>query len=490
MHLYHILFAYLLTLIECAPLPCHSGDLLRSLGLPVDETGATAFSLLYGTPLIQFLQIANGTLHFGESNTLYNHNTTATASTRTVVRPNVDTIYAEAIFDLSATDLVLTLPAMEEDRFYLAAFYDPSVIPVCSVFTLTIEASVTVRSTQRLTFSNSFGDNFASLGSVPASAAGRYLLQSTNSSCVGYEGCITSPTTVGTLLFRVEVKNNSTDVAYVDSYLDSSTLSPINPRTPCLPALTVADFDNLSSSTAVSTLQLTARFESRAIPETALFQAAVPAIFALAGIYDGSYSQPTAANLTLAAALANASMSAFADTPSNYPSLGNGWSVLNSSLIGTYESGMAIIPRALTAIELYLGNTANEALYPTLGTTQLSLTDSEAYLFTFSGKPPIADDGFWSVTMYDTTGYLVANTQNTWAVGDRSNITFPNGDLVYGSGTEDGTFQVLVQDANVPPPSNWTAKYVLVPNSGERIDADHFVLIAGFLRLPVEVTLL
>lgn len=42
----------------------------------------------------------------------------------------MDTICAEAIFDLSATDLVLTLPAMEDDRFYLAAFYDPSVISI------------------------------------------------------------------------------------------------------------------------------------------------------------------------------------------------------------------------------------------------------------------------------------------------------------------------------------------------------------------------
>ena len=65
--------------------------------------------------------------------------------------------------------------------------------------------------------------------------------------------------------------------------------------------------------------------------------------------------------------------------------------------------------------------------------------------------------------MYDNEGYLVSNPENKFAVGDRSNITFPNGDLVYGSGTEDGTFQVLVQDANSIPPSNWTAKYVFSP---------------------------
>lgn len=129
MYLYHLLFASLISLIECTPLPSDSSNLLRSLDLPVDATGATAFSLLYGTPLINFLQIANQTLLYGGSNVLFSHNTTATAATHTVVRPNVDTVYAEAIFDLSATDLVLTLPAMEEDRFYLAAFFDPSVIP-------------------------------------------------------------------------------------------------------------------------------------------------------------------------------------------------------------------------------------------------------------------------------------------------------------------------------------------------------------------------
>jgi hypothetical protein len=62
--------------------------------------------------------------------------------------------------------------------------------------------------------------------------------------------------------------------------------------------------------------------------------------------------------------------------------------------------------------------------------------------------------------MYDDDGYLVANQENTYAVGDRSNITFPDGDLVYGNNTEDASLQILVQDADVLPPSNWTKKYV------------------------------
>jgi hypothetical protein len=325
---------------------------------------------------------------------------------------------------------------------------------------------------------------------VSASAAGKYLLRSTNSSCDGYEGCITSPTVIGTLLVRVEVKNNSTDLADVDSYLLNSTLTSINPRTPSLPALTLTDFANLSNTTALSTLQLTARLESRAAPETALFQAAVPAILALAGICNGSYSQPASVNLTLASALANASASAFINAPSSYPSLGNGWSILNNSYSGSFESGTAIIPRALIAVSLYLQNTPSNALYPTLGSTQLSLTDSEAYLFTFSRKPPVADDGFWSLTIYDDDGYLVSNTENTYAVGDRSNITFPSGDLIYSNGTKDGSFQVLVQDADVSPPSNWTTKYVSTHMQIRGGILINVVPIAGFLRLPAVARLL
>jgi hypothetical protein len=295
---------------------------------------------------------------------------------------------------------------------------------------------------------------------VYSSASGKYLITSTNSSCSGYVGCITSPSSVGTILLRVETKNNNTDAAYVQSYIANATLNAINPRTPSLPALTLADFEGLSNISAVSILQLAARFQTRAPPEAASFKTAVPPIFALAGISNGTYTQPSSANLTQAAALVKSSTTSFEEAPCSYTELGNGWSVLSSSIIGTFDSGRAIIARTLTATALYLANNASETLYPTLGSTQLNLTDSEAYLFTFSGKPPISDAGFWSVTMYDDDGYLVNNTLNTYAVGDRSNITYSDGTLVYDNSTENGTFQVLIQDANVIPPTNWTAKYV------------------------------
>ncbi|KAK5722969.1 hypothetical protein LTR17_014101 [Elasticomyces elasticus] len=401
MFLCHLILAGLCASVQCAPLHEHGNNLLRSLNLPIDEAGATAFSLIYGAPLQQFRQLAStsGILKGEGSNALGSHYTTATASVRNVVRPNVDTIYATGIFDLSATDLVVTLPPMEEDRFYLFGFYDP-------------------------------------------------------------------PNPIGTLLIRVEVKDNDTDVSHVASYLSNSTLATVNPHAASHPPLTLTDFADLSNSTVLSTLQLTARLQSRATPESAAFQHKVPAILALAGIRNGSYNQPNGVNMTLAAELAKAATTAFTKAPSSYPDLGNGWSMMNNSYSGTFELGTAFIPRAITAAALYLQVTPANALYPTLGSTQTSLTEGEAYVFTFSGRPPVADSGFWSLTMYDDSGYLVANSENTWAVGDRSNITFADGGLVYGNGTADGSFQVLVQDAGIPPPTNWTSNWLPAPSGG------------------------
>ncbi|KAK5740665.1 hypothetical protein LTR17_004470 [Elasticomyces elasticus] len=428
MHLYPFLLAGLLTSAQCAPLHDHGNDLLRSLNLPIDEVGATAFSLLYGAPLQQFRQLAStsGILKAEGSNALGSHYTTATASVRNVVRPNVDTIYATGIFDLSATDVVVTLPPMEEDRFYLFGFYDP----------------------------------------VNASTPGRYLLGAREACCDDYAGCIKSPNPIGTLLIRVEVKNNDTDHTHVASYLSNSTLATVNPHAASHPPLTLTDFADLSNSTVISTLQLTARLQSRATPESADFQHTVPAILALAGIRNGSYNQSNGVNLTLAAELAKAAITAFTKAPSSYPNLGNGWSIMNNSYSGTFESGTAIVPRAIIAAALYLQVTPANALYPTLGSTETTLSEGEAYVFTFSGRPPVADNGFWSLTMYDDSGYLVANAENTWAVGDRSNITFAEGGAVYGNGTADGSFQVLVQDAGIPPPTNWTSNWLPAPSVG------------------------
>jgi hypothetical protein len=93
----------------------------------------------------------------------------------------------------------------------------------------------------------------------------------------------------------------------------------------------------------------------------------------------------------------------------------NGWS-MNTDTMGVY--GNYYLKRAMVA-QLGLGaNLPEDAIYP------LNLSDesgkpldgSNKYTLHFDkgAKPPV--DGFWSITLYDSDGFQVANTLNRFAV--------------------------------------------------------------------------
>lgn len=67
-------------------------------------------------------------------------------------------------------------------------------------------------------------------------------------------------------------------------------------------------------------------------------------------------------------------------------------------------------------------------------------------LFTFSGKPKLQEFGFWSLTVYGASGYLIPNPLGRFEVGDRT------GDLVYqnGNGTVYGAGAKEEDDGRVP----------------------------------------
>lgn len=52
--------------------------------------------------------------------------------------------------------------------------------------------------------------------------------------------------------------------------------------------------------------------------------------------------------------------------------------------------------------------------------------------------------------------YLVPNEENVYALVNRSDLGFPDGSLVYGDDSDDGKFQILLQPADITPPTNWT----------------------------------
>jgi hypothetical protein len=48
----------------------------------------------------------------------------STQDLEVLVRPNVDTLYSKAAVDLSHADVVLSLPDVTANRYYVVPFYD------------------------------------------------------------------------------------------------------------------------------------------------------------------------------------------------------------------------------------------------------------------------------------------------------------------------------------------------------------------------------
>ena len=72
--------------------------------------------------------------------------------------------------------------------------------------------------------------------------------------------------------------------------------------------------------------------------------------------------------------------------------------------------------------------------------------------------------------MYDAEGFLIDNSQDTYRLGDRDNLTYSDGTLVYPPSMRfepnPKPFQILVQAADAAPPANWTSNWIPSPAGG------------------------
>jgi hypothetical protein len=121
------------------------------------------------------------------------------------------------------------------------------------------------------------------------------------------------------------------------------------------------------------------------------------------------------------------------DAPSH-----NGWLVLPTGRYGTdYDYRALITQVGLGAL------TPSEAIYPVAQTDHSlgPLNGSNDYVVHFEpGQlPPV--DAFWSLTLYDSSGFFVPNSIDRYAIGDRSDLTV----------NPDGSLDVYVQSS---PPSD------------------------------------
>ncbi|KAF4548366.1 Hypothetical protein D9617_29g007440 [Elsinoe fawcettii] len=420
---------------------------------------ATAWSLIYTYPLYIFGNFAGNVLRSVPVNTIFHQRNLASPDSPGVIKPNIDTLYSRAVLDLSRNDVVLTIPNITDNRYWVYPVYDP------------------------------YGNNIAELGNLNRNAPGKYLIRRSddvyvepgvqlardNANVVSpYQGYVNLPTTHGTMLIRLFVKQNTTeDLAILQRYQNASLLEEV-PRSITRAQTPIGNLSSLAPNGSLlgidsseKLFNFAARITPYNQPENLTDRARVAGILGAAGIYDSAYHPITGVNLTQAAQLANASITADTTAPQNVRNFTNGWQLSIPEYQGNYATNYA--PRAYIAIGGYQQQRVLQTLYPgyrNIGfSSNFNLQPNTSLLLTFSGRPVLKPTGFWSLSIYGADQYLIRNPLNRFEIGDRSyNLTYQGTtNKVYGPGsnaTADGSFQVLIQNVNATPPANWTGNWL------------------------------
>lgn len=148
-------------------------------------------------------------------------------------------------------------------------------------------------------------------------------------------------------------------------------------------------------------------------------------------------------------ALEKAAVDGLKEMMEKSPTMGkivNGWQV-NTDTMGVY--GDYYLKRAIIAMKVLGANLPEDAIYPVLlmDADGNSTDGNNTYLLHFNASelPPV--DAFWSVTMYDTEGFPVANSINRYDLGGHDNLTY----------NKDGSLDIYIQHDNpgLDEESNW-----------------------------------
>ena len=428
--------------------------------LNVTSQAATELALIYAYPLLAFKQAYLTETPLLGINYLGHSRQLSTSASDYLVKPNVDTIYSTAFYDLSHDDLIVNVPAIPENQYVLISFHDL------------------------------YGDNYAILGKANITQAGTYCLQYGSkllgSNCTdcqsgldtSYRAHIRSPTTFGFVLIRWLVEDNNTDI--IHSLQNATTVKPV-PRPLAAAAYNLTESPRLESvrwnetgfPPAANVLSLLCQVGSANRPGKIAGNSTMDEILSKAGVCATSHNITTfnfsAADVSSMAAANKAGQAATVD-------INNGWSVVQSNLTGKFGTDYGL--RMEISETGYLMLEAPDAVYPSWsnGTATrpmegelLTLGADESYIYTFSSKPPLHGLGFWGLTAYDSDGFLISNPLNVSSLGDRSNITYASGVAVYGTdrdAEQDEAFQLLIQPADVSPQANWTDNWLPGPSGG------------------------
>lgn len=349
------------------------------------------------------------------------------ASFRTVVRPNFDTLYTMAWIDLSAGPVVVRVPDTK-GRYYLLQFLDM------------------------------WTDSFALPGTrTSGNGAGTFALVAP-----GWRGAlpkgvsrIDAPTQWVWMIGRIQT-NGPSDYSSVHAIQDGMAMAPLRRAAPAKPgpefplnlsrppkeivdAMPAAEF----VAYAMQLLRTTAphatdwsqleRVRRSGLEQAAVFSTAQAAVIE-AGIADARREI------------------AIREGTINLPV--NGWSY-GTDTVGVY--GNYYLKRAIIARRGLGANPPEDAVYLNayLDGAGQPLTGGKTYRLHFDkGNLPPAG-AFWSLTLYDSDGFPVANSANRFAIGDRDPLRF----------NADGSLDLAIQPEK--PDGELSANWLPTPGSGK-----------------------
>ncbi len=353
-----------------------------------EELAAEAY--VAGFPLVVSMRTMQRLGGLVGINSLFSQSTLSGPESRVIVAPNRDTLYSIAILDLRGEPMALTLPEVT-DRYFTYQLLSP------------------------------WTDSFAYIGTRATDGrAGTWVLTPP-----GWEGdlpedveVIESPTPQVFLLGRFLVDDDA-DAANVVEIARQISLEPLSaltgdPAAPAPPPLG-------SPPGTAQDIPADASFFSELAPILAVNPPPTPyqqELFAAAEERLGLGTDATDVEVLDAGAAAGAEQ--IAAEVAGRAQLTDGWGV--NLDIGAYGDDLAL--RAFVARVGWGANVPEEAVYPVarVDGDGEALDGSRTYTMTFPADalPPVADLGFWSLSVYADDMFFAAHPSGRYTIGDRT----------------------------------------------------------------------
>jgi hypothetical protein len=365
---------------------------------------------------------------FGPEGMFHHLRSYPTAEFREVVRPNFDTLYSMAWLDISTEPMILSVPDTG-GRYYVLPIYDMWTDAYAALGSRT---SGTEAANFAVVSPHWYGDLPAGVQRIEAPTNICWIIARTQTNGPADYDAV-HKIQDGFKLARLSQwgKNSESMESKIDSSVDTKT-SPL---------------DQVNTMPAAKYFSYAAEIMKKNPPH--LSDWSMVERLKRIGIVPGQSFDFASADPIVRSALEGAPAKGLQLMKAKLPTLAravNGWQ-MNTDSIGVY--GNYYLKRAIIALVGLGANSPEDAIYP------LNIADAAGkpvnganrYVLHFKREelPPV--DAFWSITMYDSEGFQVANPINRFAIGDRDNLKY----------NSDGSLDIFIQHDRPAPDkeSNW-----------------------------------